>query len=569
MTDGGRTDSRDGSGSVTATDGGRPRPTGHRRGPAWARRAWLVGVVSLRRQYRKVRSHRWLAFLQAFSVLFGVVVAVGHLPVPGYASVWPEPGAYEVGRRLAAGDPGGVTLLRGFAGVLAVLTVLFTLLKETTEGAMDAHVDAMLLAAGSRSVAVGGLVWNVLLMGWQFGTIVLAGAVAFGVGSGSPAAAVLFALAGVAMLLTAVPAGFAASLAVRAAFRRVRFLREHRALVGAPLAVGYFLLFARIRESVTALGATPAGWYADVGLVAAPGGVGDPARAAAVLVAAPVVAVGLGALSVPLAERVWYADAPRPEGEDGSATVLSGTGGVLPRVAAVPTRAVARTVWLRVRREPRALLFTVFPLAIAASAGSEVVARQPAALPVVVAVYGAAAVGMGPTLNPLGAAGVGLAGALTAPGGGTALVRGYALAAVLPGAPLIAAGALLSALAIGLPAGVAVAVALLGATLALAAALVSLGVGVVLPNLEGLRPSGSGIRPPEIWASTAFLSVMLVVGLPATVGVGWAGPLGDLAGAAPGTVAVGGIGLTLGLAALAAGLGYRHAAGTVADYTMD
>ncbi|PSQ17648.1 hypothetical protein BRD00_06810 [Halobacteriales archaeon QS_8_69_26] len=524
--------------------------------------------MSLRRQFRKILAHPWLAFLQGFTVLFGAVVAVGQLPVAGFESLWSQPGGYVFGRRVAAGEVAGPRgIVRGFAGVVFVLTLFLTVLKETTEGAMDSHVDTMLLAAGPRSVAVGGLLWNVLLMGLQFGVVVVAGAVAFGAGSGSPAATALFVLAGAAMVATAVPAGFVIALLVRTAFRRVGVLREHRLVAGAPLVVGYFLLFARIRESIELLAATPVGWYADVGLL---GLGGDPVAAAAVLAASPVVAVAFGALSVPLAERVWYADPPAPEDDGGaSATVLAGDGAALSVVAGRPARAVARTVWLRVRREPRALVFAAFPLALVASSGVEVVARRPAALPVVVAVYGAATVGMGPTLNPLGAAGVGLQAALTAQGGGRHLVHGYALAAVLPGAPLVAVAALVAGIATGGPPLTLLTVALLGAALSVAAALVSLGVGVAMPNLEGLRPSGSGIRPPKLWATTAFLLAMAVVGLPATVGVGWAGAV-DAAGGPPATtVAAGGIGLTLVLAALASGMAYRQAMAAIAGYEME
>lgn len=536
--------------------------------PPWIRRAWLIARVSLRRQYRKVLAHPWLAFLQAFTLLFGVVVAVGRLPVPGYAALWPPAGGYVLGRAVASEGPAAAdTTVRGFAGVVFVLTLFLTILKETTEGAMDSHVDATLLAAGPRSVAVGGLLWSLLLMGWQFGSLTVAGALAFGLGAGSPAAAALFAVAGLALLATSVPAGFVAALAVRTAFRRVRALREHRLLVGAPLVIGYFLLFARIRDSIDVLAGTPVAWYADVGLLAVSGG--DPLRAAAVLAAAPVVATGMAALSVPLAERLWYEDRP-PDPEGGrSATVLAGEGGPVSWIATRPTRAVARTVWLRARRAPRALVFAAFPLALVASAGVEVVARRPAALPVVVAVYGAAAVGMGPTLNPLGAAGGGLSAALTAPDGGRHLVRGYALAAALPGAPLVAAATLVAGLAVGLSPGGALGVALLGGSLAVAAAPVSLGVGVAIPNLEGLRPTGTGIRPPKLWATTTFLLAMAAVGLPATVGIGWGGAIAAAGGPAGPVVAGTGAALTLAFAVVAGVVGYRRAMDAIAGYTVD
>lgn len=547
----------------TPARGGRARSA-----PAWVRRALLVARVNLVRQFRTAKTHRWFAFAYLFSLGFGLLVAVGRAPLP-LLEAWPYPGGYALGGQFAAGDPAtratAVDRVRGFAGVLFVLLALMTVIKEATEGAMDGHVDALVLAAGARSVAVGGVCWSLLQTGSQFGLIVVAGAVAFGVGAGSPLAGVTLLVAGGCLLLAAVPVGFVVAMLVRLAFQRVSVVRRQRVVVGAPLAVVYFGLFARARYSMRLLAASPLGWFADLGF--APLGAAAPAGALGALGLAAVGFVGGTAAGVPLATRLWLGDDARsPEETAERETTAKGhvTEGALDRLAGRRVAAVARATWLRVRREPRSLIFAAMSAGIAASAGVEIVDRVPAALPAVVAVYGGTTVGMGATLNPLGAAGVGLPAALTAPHGGRALVRGYALSAALPGAPLVAVVTLGAGLATGLSLVVVVALALLGALLAATAAVVSLSVGLAVPNVEGLRPTGSGLRPPKLLATTLFLVVMAAVGAPAFVGVG----LGGVGG--PTLVSgLAGVAVTAVVALAVGGLAYRRALANTAGYRIE
>lgn len=527
--------------------------------PAWLRRAGLVARTNLRRQYRTARSNPWFAFAYLFSLAFGLFVAVGRAPVPGFAG-WPYPGGYALGRQFAAGDTAVVGRVRGFGGVLFVLLALVTVLKEATDGAMDAHVDSLVLAAGARSVAVGGVLWSLLLTGSQFGVIVIAGAVAFGVGAGSGLAGVGLVLAGLCLLVAAVPVGFVVAVGIRLAFQRVPLLHEHRLLVGAPLALVYFGLFARVRASMTLLADSPLGRFADPGFVLV--GAVPPGRAAVAVAFAAVGAVGATALAVPLSARLWLGDDPRGD-ETSTADAVHTRERRLDRLVGRPVAAVARSVWLRVRREPRSLLFAAMSAAIAGTVAVDLVGRAPTALAAVVAVYGGATVGMGATLNPLGAAGVGLPAALTTHHGGRSLVRGYALSAALPGAPLVAAASGLAGLATGLPLALVAATAALGAVLATVGAVVSLVVGLAIPNVDGLRPTGSGLRPPKLLATTAFLLVMATLGSPALAGVGLAGEAPTLTGA------LAGVGVSATLAVLVGALAYRRALRTVAGYQME
>lgn len=484
------------------------------------RRSLLVAKVRLVRQYRSTLDQPWIAFLQVFAVLFGAVLVVGRIPIPGYATVWNQPGAYAFGRQLATGGPPVLPTVRGFAGVAFVLLVFLTVLKEATDGAIDTNADAALLATGARTVASGEIVWSTVFAGWQFGVPLLAGAVAFGAGADSVLASVGMAVAGVLLVATAVPLGYVGALSLRLAFQTLPALRENKAVLGAPLAIVYFALFVRARQSIATLSGIPVGWFGDLGLLAASADA-SPAHAAAVLVGAPAAVGGVTLLAGRLGEASWYGDRPREE---------DATRGEVPRrlvwalelVDDGPASAVARTVWIRLLREPRVLLFAALPIALTATLGFEVVGRRPAALPMVVAVYLSAAVGMGATLNPLGNLGAGLPAVLTTPGGGRAVVHGYVLSAAVPGVPLVAGLSVLAGVAVGLPPGVVLAAGVTGAVLTVGASVVAQWIGVALPNYDSLRAtSESGVRPPRLWATTVFLLTVVLLGAPALVGIGW------------------------------------------------
>jgi hypothetical protein len=96
-----------------------------------------------------------------------------------------------------------------------------------------------------------------------------------------------------------------------------------------------------------------------------------------------------------------------------------------------------------------------------------------------------------------------------------------------------------------------------------------MAVGVALPNLEGLRPTGSGIRPPRLWATTVFLLVVALAGTPALVGVGWGDRVGAAAGVPHATVAAVGVVATLAVAAALAVVSYRRALAAIANYTVE
>lgn len=537
--------------------------------PRPLRRSLLVAKVRVIRQYRSTLEQPWLAFLQVFAVLFGSILVVGRLPLPGYAAVWNRPGAYEFGRRVAVEGTAVAGTVRGFAGVVFVVLVFLTVLKEATDGALDTNADAVLLATDARTVAVGEIAWSTAFAGWQFGVPLLAAALAFGAGARSVAGAVGVAVAGGLLVATAVPVGYATALGLRLAFQALPALRENKLVLGAPLAVGYFALFLRARQSVAALSTIPLGWFGDLGLVGVPGAGADPMQAAAVLLAAPLAVVGLALGAGRIGEASWYGDRPREEEVAGD-RVPAALDRVLTGVSDRPAAAVARSVWIRLGREPKVLLFAGLPIALTATFGAEVVGRRPEALPVVVAAYVAAAVGMGATLNPLGNLGAGLPVALTTPGGARAVVRGYVLSAAIPGVPLVVGLATLAGVAVGLDPGGILAAALVGAALTVGAAVVSMWIGVLLPNYESLRAtSESGVRPPRLWATTAFLLAMVLLGLPALIGVGWGPVLAEGAALPAPAFVVAGAGTTLLATAAVGAVAYRRTLSAIEEYRID
>jgi hypothetical protein len=532
------------------------------------RRSLLVAKVRIVRQYRSTLDQPWIAFLQVFAVFFGAVLVVGRLPISGYGAVWDQPGAYAFGRQLATGGASVLPTARGFAGVAFVLLVFLTVLKEATDGAIDTNADAALLATGPRTVAAGEILWSTLFAGWQFGVPLLAGAVAFGVGADSVLAGVGMAVASALLVATAVPLGYVAALSLRLAFQKLPALRENKAVLGAPLAVVYFALFLRARQSIATLSGIPVGWFGDLGLLAASTDA-DPAHAALALVGAPVTIAAATLLAGRLGEASWYGDRPREEDAVGG-EVPARLVWALEFVAEGPPSAVARTVWIRLLREPRVLLFAALPVALTATLGLEVVGRRPAALPMVVAVYLSAAVGMGATLNPLGNLGAGLPAVLTTPAGGRAVVDGYVLSAAVPGVPLVVGLSVLTGVGVGLTPVTVLAAGLTGAVLTVGASVVAQWIGVALPNYDSLRAtSGSGVRPPRLWATTVFLLAVVVLGMPALVGIGWGTVIATGTGVTTATVVLGSTAASLVATASVSALAYRRTLSAIENYRID
>jgi hypothetical protein len=517
-----------------------------------------------------MRDSAMIAATQAFVATFAVVWLVGSVPIPGYEAIWPQRGAYEFGRAFATGPPAQqeevLASVRGMSGVLALLVLYGTTLKVLTD---TENREAYVLASSMRAVVLGVVFANAAFLCLLIGPAILASAIAFAVGAGAPGIVLSIPLAAVFALLVTAAGGAVCALSARALFAGAAYGRVYKVAIGGPLALGYFGLFIWFRRASAILSMSPLGWFGDLALLPARG----PAR---LTIAAGALLVSGGTLGITtilltrLAEHVWLrAERSEPE-TTGSGTVLHGGFALFERLCSRPTAAVARILWLRVRREPRSLVYTMLPVAITISAGLELARRRPAALPMIVAVYGSIAVGMGPSLNPLGNDGPRLSLTLSTPGGATALLRGYVVATALPGAVAVAASTLLVGVAVSSGPLVLLGITLLGAWLALVAVAASLGIGIAMPERDGLSPtSGSTLRSPRLEATGVLFVVMALVGLPALIGPFWREELAAESGLGAPMVTVLAVTLTILSGTVVALTSYGYAAHRLDGYQID
>lgn len=534
----------------------------------WDQVATSVLIAKTRsvRQYRKLRAKPMLAAFQVLPLLIIVPAVVGRLPFPGYEAFWSEPGAYVYGTRFASGHETTVLELgRGAAGVLFLLVIYLVLLpKAMGNGAMNGETDDHLVAVPATTLTTAELL-TYLAFSWRTaGLILLAAAVAFGAGSGAVLTTVMIVFAGGALFVTAVAVAYPIALTLQLAFVRVAVLREHKLIVGGPLVVGMFAVFVSLRESVELLRAVPIGWYADLALISTPAA--SPVRATVALIAMPVAFIASASISPRIGERLWLADEPSQLPSDPTERSQSPVDGLLRRVLSRPVAAVVRVTWRRLRREPRALLFGGLLIVLTASAGGSVATRFPDGIPLIVAIYGAATVGVGVTLNPLGSEGRALRGTLTSPHGGRHVLTGYALSAAIPGCILVglatAVAGSMTELELLTRAGLVVFGALLGAI----APVLALGIGVALPQFDGIDPtSTAGMQTPRLEAVFVFSAAIIVLGLPAIVGLHGAPSIASVVDVPPRVVAIAGPVTSLILLSGAGWLSYRYALTTIRE----
>jgi hypothetical protein len=527
-------------------------------------------MVETRRDVRRMRASAMIATTQTFVATFAVIWIVGVLPLPGYEAIWAQPGAYEFGQVFATGGAKARTdvlgTVRGVGGVLVLLVLYGTTLKVLTD---TQDREAFVLASSPRAVAVGVALANAAFLGLLIGPAILAGALAFAVGAGLPLLVLSIPLAGVLVLVVTAAVGAVCALSARALFGGSTTSRTSKVVIATPLAAGYFGLFLRFRRASELLSISPLGWVGDLALVPA-GPPVTPVSALGALAVGSAVAGGASSVLGHLAERVWLHTERTDSEQTGTGPMFDAGVSLADRLCSRPTAAVARALWLRVRREPRALVYTMLPIAITISIGLELAVRRPAALPMIVAVYGSIAVGMGPSLNPLGNDGPRLSLTLSTPGGSTALLRGYVVAGALPGSVAVATVTLLVGLGIGAGLVVLLGTVVLGVWLATVAVVASLGIGVALPEYEGIGPtSNSTIRSPRLEATGALFVVMALVGLPALVGPFWRHTLAAGSTLDPPTVAVLGVGLTGATGVLVSVTCYYYAARILDSYQVD
>lgn len=522
----------------------------------------LLAVTRLRRAWRGTAGTRARNAVLAVPTLIGVVYVVGRLPVSGYDRLWTEPGAYAYGRMVADGvDTSAATAARGLSGVLFVIVAYTVVMRSISAGETAAPVAPLYLTVvRAETAAAAELVHHAAVVGLGAAPVIGAGAGAYAVGTGDPVAGGLAVLAGGALVVGAVAVASPLVTLVALAFMWSPALRRRRRALGGLAVVGFAAFAAMARQTAAPIGRSPLGWYGDLAVTTtAPGAA--PARAGAALVgtlvAIPVSVVVAGRVY----RRLWFAS--KVSSETDTTDERSDTGAALDRFVSVvgrPAAGVAITVWRRLFRRPRALVYPVAlaPIIFIAASTSASALSVPA--PFLAAAYGATIVGTTHVLNPIGTEGVGLAVVATVPDGPGRLLRGYALSAALPGAVVVTAvvaavGAVggtdprVTALAVGL-----------GVVLSAATACLALGIGAALPSYEGPSPFDSeGAQSPTTGALTALLFLGPLLAAPALLTVrGVGGP--GVEPAAIGLAAVG-VGATTLVATGASWLSLRAARG--------
>jgi len=540
------------------------------------RDAARIARVETVRHYRRQREHSWRAFSELFLVAVAAFVVIGRVPgAEGWS--YPDPGAYYYAAAIAAGGGGttattgqdaAVAAVRGFAGITFVLVALVTMLWTVKGQGWRERDDGLLATIPIGTIVVGDALAKMIKAGRFLSLAIGGGAAAFALGGGRPLGVIGFVFAAAGLIATATASGYVTGLAGLVALRRSAFVREHKLLVGSPLVALYFGLFVGSRQAGALLGEWPIAWHADVALASI--GSGEPRLAAAALIGTPLALAGFWAVATPLARLAWLVDPPKGPEIDADPAGF-GPFDLLDRALTAtcsrPTRAVTRALWLRVRRRPQALLYVLLPLVVLVSVGYELARVIPGALPALVAVYGAGAVGAGATLNPLGNEGRGLPATLTTPNSARHVVRGYLVSAALPG------GALVAPLTVGVTARttgsavVALGAGLFAAALSVCLPAVAIGVGTLLPEFDAIRPAeNAGVTVPHVYAVVAYSAATGVVGAPVLAGLYLAGEGATAIPAA--AVAAAGAAATLLVAGLLAGTSYRRAVRTFETYLV-
>lgn len=550
----------------------------------------LVAAVRHRVELRRRRDHPQLGLAVFLGAAVGTLFVVGSLPIPYYEAFWPEPGAFHYGT-LVTEEPGRVLArARETAAIALVVITGLAGLSATTSEDWDSPPVELLTAVPLPTAVLGVLGDELLESSWFVAPVALAGSLAFGAGTGRLAVFAGVLLGSAAIVTTGLVTGAAIGLGTRAAIRGSPRLYRARNALGF---VALFVTFVGLVVSRTAggvLARTPFGWYGDLLLITTPGVDATVAYGVVALVATGAALAVALTVVVASARVLWFAeidhehDSGRAHASGGNSdgtgsepadtttsqsSASSSLEAALDRLLSRPTMAVARATWRRIRRSPNALVFVVLPFAIVGPATANLAAQWPRLVPVLVTLYAAAAVGLGTTLNPIGNERIALPAILTTPAGRRSVLRGHAVASLVPGVPIAVAVAVVAGSAIGYSVGQLAALVVVALALTIGGVGVSLGIGSFLPNLKG--PMAASLSPPELYAMVGYLFTMSVLATPAFAGFAAGGAvnantnangLSALPIAGPAFAAV----LTILFAGGAGFAGYRYAARTLDRY---
>ena len=496
----------------------------------WVRTAGLIARVGVRRAVRRAlaRPRRTALLVLLFGGTWLNLIVGGR----------PEPPT----------DAATLTFARTARGAAAIGWVAATTLAAVGATTSLADVDGRELvvpAAGVRAAFLGTLVADHARRVLVLGVVAVLTLATVVVGRAGPGSLPTGVLAVACVFLTAELVGHVLALGWVGVTdggvpKSARLIAGGVGLLGAAVAVD------RLPTVLAVAARTPLAAYGDLFLLGTPFDA-DRGRAVAAFVGSVAVAPPAYLLAERLARRVWFRDPPAGGASGGRGTAVIDR--LVEPVAARPTRAVARRVWLQTVRRPKTLVFVGIPLLLAATVVID--GDAPTGFPTLLGLYGAWAAGVGTSLNPLSAEGPGLPTLLTAPVDGRGVVRGYALAAWTVAVPVVAgtvgvAGPLAGFDTVATLTGVAA-----GVGLVVGCVPASVAVGVSVPRVDALRATdGDGPLSPSKFAFAGYSLLVVFLSLPALAG--------SLLASGAVAAAVGVLGTTL-LAAGAGVVGYRYA----------
>jgi ABC-2 type transport system permease protein len=547
------------------------------------RHAWLIARTEVRRTWRSLRGSSGRLALLAIAAMFIALFFLGVLASAYFLGSALRTGSIDLPIRYARGGAIGVVLAVAYsAGARAV--------QQT--GAID-RADGILTTVASHDVVAGLVLSEFIRFYAILGVPIVVLAAAFAVGASSVASFVTAVVALVALVALGILIGYPLGLLVKLGFARSKLLARSKLIIGILAVVVYlWVIFGADFDAIVApllgvVGVVPIAWFADLALAFTPGVAVAWSRVIGALVTVVVGIPLLFAVSIRLAERLWYTDSVRPErstgpttNQESSATTdmfgggLSGVStGVLSRLVTEPTLAAARKSWLRARRAPIKLSYIIYPAFLLISPVQQAVqtGQIPATLPVLVGVYGAWMTGAAFALNPLGDEGAVLPVSLTAtPASGRRLIRGVILSGVI-GVPITVIATVVLGVFSSLSVLSVVATAVVGAVLCIGGAALAAGVGVAYPRLETVNITGSREAVvPSLSAFTVFTLVLFILSIPGLLSQipFLAGALADVLGTSDTVVTVAGP-VLMALAVIVVGwLSYRYAVQTLSEYTL-
>lgn len=402
------------------------------------------------------------------------------------------------------------------------LTVMLAARTVGKTGRID-HETGMLTTVPPRDV-VGGLLLAELLRILSIVTIpVLTLSVTWSVVLGTPIPFVAIPLTVLMFLVSALLTGHLFGVLFKTVFARSELLARYKTVVFLLLFAGYMglVMSNALGWALTRLGTllqdVPLAWFGDVLLLSVPD--------AGISIARVVGTVVLVAIAVPLLLRIdmraaiglWYADAVKPDAKDRSSTLSafttgldSGDDGFLRAVASRPTCAVSANVWRRTMRAPIRLIYVVYPLFLLTGSIQSIVSTGdvPAEFPFLMALYGTWAIGA-TALNPFGDEGTMLPLTLTSTIRGEQFVRGYALAAILVGLPVVVVVTAITGVVSPLELTETLALTAASVGLGVVGTVVAIGVGTLFPRFGEVRVTRS--RRVVVPSKTAFVVYSIVV----------------------------------------------------------